>query len=259
MKESHYQSEINSFSPKRIAVLACGVLEEEVRHYATGISKIVSIRVVDPGLHDVPERLRSELQTAIDEIEVGVKCDAIVLVYGMCSRGTENIFTRKCRLVMTRAHDCITILLGSKERYAEYQASQPGTYWYSPGWNKHMNVPGKERFERLHQEYMEKYGKDNAEYLLETDKEGLAHYNCAAFVDLGVGDSEKEARYCQDCAQWMGWKFMRMQSDPQLLIDLLRGHWDDQRFLVLEPGETFSLSMDEKVIKAVKVGEKGKG
>lgn len=256
MNESSFQSETVSPSSLRIAVLACGVMEEEVRHFVGEFPQIDSVRIIDPGLHDVPDRLKSELQQNIDEIEAADTCDAIVLVYGLCSRGTENIFTRKCRLVMARAHDCITILLGSKERYAEFQASQPGTYWYSPGWNKHMNVPGKERWEKLYQQYLEKYGKDNAEYLVEADKEGLAHYNCAAFVDLGVGESEKEVRYCQDCAKWMGWKFMRLQSDPQLLKDLLSGRWDDQRFLVLEPGETFSLSLDDQVIKAVKVVEK---
>lgn len=239
----------------RISVLACGVLEEEVRHFARKSPQLVSIRVMESGLHDTPERLRSELQRNIDEIEATENCDAIALVYGLCSCGTENLVTRTCRLVMARAHDCITLLLGSKERYASYQKFQPGTYWYSPGWNKNMNVPGKDRYEKLYRRYLEKFGKDNAEYLIEADKEGLSNYNCAAYVDLGVGDSEKEARYCRDCAQWMGWDHVHLKSDQKLLRDLLCGAWDDQRFLVLEPGETFRFSIDENVIKAVKYKE----
>jgi len=36
--------------------------------------------------------------------------------------------------VVPRAHDCITLLLGSKERYAKLFGERPGTYWYSAGW-----------------------------------------------------------------------------------------------------------------------------
>ncbi len=246
---------IETSSPPRISVLACGVLEEEVRHFSRETSQLVSIRVMESGLHDNPEYLRNELQRNIDEIEAADNCDAIALVYGLCSRGTENLRTRTCRLVMARAHDCITLLLGSKERYADFQKTQPGTYWYSPGWNKKMNVPGKDRFEKLYRQYLEKFGEDNAEYLVKADKEGLDSYNCAAYVDLGVGDSEKESRYCRDCAQWMGWDHVRVQSDSKLLRDLLCGRWDEQRFLVLEPGETFRFSLDDNVIKAVKYEE----
>lgn len=35
------------------------------------------------------------------------------------------------RLVIPRAHDCITLYLGSRQRYLEQFNARPGTYWYS--------------------------------------------------------------------------------------------------------------------------------
>ena len=53
---------------------------------------------------------------------------------------------------------------GDKERYAEYVKQCPGTYWYSPGWNKCHIPPGKDRYDKLYQQYVEKYGEDDAQY-----------------------------------------------------------------------------------------------
>jgi len=84
------------------------------------------------GLHGEPAKLREELQKAIDATPDTF--DAILLGYGLCSKGVEGITARKTRLVIMRGHDCITCFLGSRARYLEYFTAHPGTYWYSPGW-----------------------------------------------------------------------------------------------------------------------------
>jgi hypothetical protein len=37
-------------------------------------------------------------------------------------------------MVVPRAHDCIALLLGSREKYAVYFDAHPGTFYQSPGW-----------------------------------------------------------------------------------------------------------------------------
>ena len=37
-------------------------------------------------------------------------------------------------LVVPRAHDCITLFLGSKERYLDYFQTHPGVYFKTSGW-----------------------------------------------------------------------------------------------------------------------------
>lgn len=237
-----------SSSPK-VAVITCAVLEDEVRHFVRDQRHIVHVEMVEQGLHNTPDKLRSSLQEIIRRVEDTVPCDVIVLGYGICSRGTVGVFARRCRLVIPRAHDCITLLLGSKERYSRYVADNPGTYWYSPGWNRCHTPPGKERYDKLFKEYVEKYGEDNAQFLMETEQSWMKEYNRAAYVDVGVGDTPEDVAYTQKCAQWLGWSFDHQKGSPKLLQDLLTGPWDPEAYCVLEPGETIRMTTDERVIE----------
>ena len=43
-----------------------------------------------------------------------------------------------------------------------------------------------------------------------------------------------------------------MVGNNSLLTDLLNGNWDEERFLVLEPGQTVAPSYDEMVVRVGK-------
>ena len=235
--------------PPRIAVITCAVLEIEFNHLASGLDHVIRIETLQQGLHNEPDKLRRELQAAIERVETETAPEAIVLGYGICSRGTEGVCTSHCKLVIARAHDCITHLLGSKERYARYAAEHPGTYWYSPGWNRHHTPPGKERYDKLFKEYCAKYGEENAQFLMETEQHWFKSYERATYVDIGVGATPEDIAYTQQCAVWLGWKFDRQCGDPGLLRAMLAGDWDNERFIVLEPGQTFHMTADARVIE----------
>ena len=233
----------------KVAVITCAVLELEIQHFAKGLPNLVHIEVLEQGLHNDPPKLRVQLQAAVDRVEACCAADAIVLGYGLCSRGTEGVKTSRAKFVIPRAHDCITLLLGSKERYADYVKQTPGTYWYSPGWNKHHIPPGKERYDKLLQQYKEKFGDENAEFLMETEQEWFKTYSRATYVHLGVGQTKQDADYTRSCADWLKWSFDEQAGCPKLLQDLLTGPWDDARFLVLARGQTFRMTADERVIE----------
>jgi hypothetical protein len=237
----------------RIAVVTCAVLELEVAHLVAAAGADVRVVVMEQGLHNEPARLCSQLQQTIDEVERDDGIDAIVLGYGLCSRGIEGVHTRRCRLIVPRAHDCITILLGGRERYARYVAEHPGTYWYSPGWNKHHVPPGPERFARLRDKYVQQYGEDNADYLMQTEQQWFSTYNRATYVHLTVGATDADKQYTRDCAAWLGWRYDEQTGDPALLRDLITGRWDDERFVVLEPGHTIRVTADDRVMTSVAI------
>lgn len=231
-----------------LAVITCAVIEEELRHFARGLSQVVRFEVLPQGLHNEPARLRQVLQETIERVEAECAPAHIALGFGLCSRGIEGVRARGATLIAVRAHDCITLLLGSKERYAEYVAQHPGTYWYSPGWNRHHVPPGPERHARLLAEYREKYGEDNAGYLMEMEQHWMTAYDRAAYVDVGVGgDREADVRFTRDCARWLGWDFDRQHGDPALLRDLLSGPWDEDRFLVVPPGASLQPTFDDRI------------
>jgi len=253
MTEKSINLSNNSRPPAVTAVVACAVVELEVRHFLDQRDEPVHLEVLEQGLHNDPDELRRRLQAIVDRIERTTAVERIVLGYGLCSRGIEGVTPSRCRLAVARAHDCITLLLGSKERYAAYVAEHPGTYWYSPGWNKHHLPPGPERHRRYYEQYVEKYGEDNAEFLMEQEQHWFSTYDRATFVDLTVGATDEHLAYTRACAEWLGWKYDRQVGDPRLMRDLLAGRWDEERFCVAGPGQSFRMTADERVIEAVDV------
>lgn len=230
-------------------IVACHVLWRELCHYAALSGNVYTFHFLPQGLHNTPDILRADLQKAIDAAPEGT--EAILVGYGLCSNGLVDIEARDVPLVVMRGHDCITFLLGSRQRYREYFDSHPGTYWYSPGWIDATLMPGSERHAKLRQSYVEQYGEENADYLMEMEQGWLKAYTYCTYVDLGFGDTERYKAYTRGCSEWLGWNYDCLKGDPKLVQDFLEGRWDNEDILVVRPGEKIAASHDERVLEAV--------
>lgn len=237
------------YKAKRFCIISCHVLWREFCYYCSHSDNIFNFVFLKQGLHSTPELLKKKLQEAIEAAD-GEGYDAILLGYGLCSNGIAGISAQKTRIVAVRAHDCITFLLGSKEAYKSYFDSNPGTYWYSPGWIETGTQPGKERYEAVYKEYLEKYGEDNAEYLMEMDQGWFSKYSNAAYVDIGVFNSEKYKEYAKECAKWLNWNYDEVIGSGRLISDLVDGNWKSEDYLIVEPGQRIVPSNDNRIIIA---------
>lgn len=235
-----------------LALVACRVLEDELAVMTAGMTHIVRREFLEVGLHDQPTVLRAQLAQAIARAEDDPAVQQVALVYGLCGLALVDLGPRRCPLVVPRAHDCITLFLGSKERYAACMRDEPGTYWYSPGWNKAKRVPGPEREQMLRAEYTERFGEEEAEALLEMERETFAQHSVAGHTDMGFPGDLEHRRYSERCAQHLGWRMQVHPGDPGLLHALLTGPWDPERFLVVHPGERIGHAVDASVVRAVK-------
>jgi len=230
-------------------VLACRALWREVCFLGATCPNRLDIQFLKRGLHDQPDLLRRTLGEEIGKAD-GDGYDAMVLVYGLCGRGVEGLEAGRTRLVIPRAHDCITLLLGSKERYQQYFREHPGTYWYTPSWIETNTQPSKERCEATLRAYAEKYGEENARYLIETLEGWTTRYSRATYVDWGIADNDRYKRFTRECAQSLGWEYDEVVGNAALLQDLLEARWDEDRFAVVEPGEVLCGTNDERVLAA---------
>lgn len=232
--------------------IGCHVLWREVCHYISISENYFDVKFFDWGLHCSPEVLRKTLQDEIDSITKDY--DAILVGYGLCSNGISGIKSGKNKLVVVRGHDCITHLMGSKEKYRAYFDKNPGTYWYSPGWIEDHLEPGKDRYEQTRSSYIETYGEENADYLMELENDWFNKYTNAAYIDLNIGDAERFKKYTKECADWLKWNYDELKGDPELLINFLNGNWEDEsKYLIVEPGYIIQPSYESSIIKAVKV------
>ena len=227
------------------------MFEAEIAAFTANSTHIVRREFFEMGLHDRPDVLRKRLNAAIARAEAPPEVQTIVLVYGLCGRALVDLAPQRCPLVVSRVHDCIGLFLGGNARHGACLKAEPGTYWYSPGWNRGRRVAGPDREAKLREEYTRRFGAEEAEGLLEMERAAFAHHTCAGYTDLRLPGDEEHARYAQECARSLGWRFEYHPGDPTLLRDLLHGPWDDERFLVVRPGFRIAQSVDNRVIQAV--------
>ncbi len=235
----------------RLQFIACKVLQKEAYLCAARSTNTVDMVFMKQGLHNEPDKLRAEVQEALSVTEdlQGRPYDASLLGYGLCSNGIVGL-TAPIPLVVPRGHDCVTLLLGSRKKYQDYFDSHRGVYWYSPGWIETSTMPGKERCDILLKEYTEKYGEDNAQFLMDAEQNWMKEYEWATYIDWGFPDADKEKQYTKECAEFLGWNYDQLKGDPSLLQRMLDGQWDDD-FLVIEPGQKIAEDLtSEGIIKS---------
>jgi hypothetical protein len=250
--------------PLRLRAISCEVLAHPVYMCAARSRHVVDVTLLRRRLHDTPALLRGRLQAEIDAAsEADPPYDAVVLAYGLCGTATAGIAAAGVPLVVPRAHDCITLLLGSRDRYEREFAAHPGTYWYAPDYleRSDADVVGSaggligigstsdEADQATYAEYIARFGEDNAAYLMEVTGAWRSHYDRAAFLDTGVGDTSAAEEKVRLEAGRRGWLFERLAGELLLIRRLLDGNWDED-FLVLAPGQRLAMSYDASIIRA---------
>jgi len=236
----------------KLKFIICKVLQREAYFCAARSKNSVDVVLMPQGLHNEPDKLRDELQKEIENVTdvQGRPYDAVILGYGLCSNGIDRL-KASITTVVPRAHDCITLLLGSRRAYQEYFDSHRGIFWYSSGWIEQHEQPSKERFEKLLQEYQQKYGPDNALYLLEMEQGWMKEYSWATYIDWNLGESKKYRDFTRQCASFLKWSYDEIAGNPSLIQRLVDGQWDDDTFLKLQPHQKICADLtDPALIRA---------
>jgi thiol-disulfide isomerase/thioredoxin len=246
-------SELNG-QRKRLKVISCDVLFREVCLCAAHSKNVTTLDFLLKGLHDNPDILRAEVQKKIDETDES-QSDAIVLGYALCSRGTAGIRARGIPLIIPKAHDCITLFLGSNQKYMEYFNDHPGTYYYTSGWFERSGVKVVERkvqdgygLGKKYEEYLKKYGEDNAKYLIEFENSWIENYSQVTFIDIDFVNFLNYNEEAKKIAAERKWKYDEVEGNIRLIKKLIDGEWDEEEFLVVPPGEEIIASYDEKIL-----------
>ncbi len=245
----------------RLMCIACEVLARPLYLSAARSPHIVDIQLFRRGLHNDPANLRDTLQVAVDEASARTlpngqpAYDAIAMGYGLCGQATAGLIARQIPVVIPRAHDCITLFLGSRESYRYQFDNFPGTYWYAQDYVERDDGgggalalgAGDMGLNNTYEEYVAKFGKDNADYLMEVLGGWQQHYKRAAVIDMGVADISETLARAEADASRRGWVVDRVAGDLVLVKRLVDGDWDGD-YLIMQPGEQLRMTYDEKII-----------
>jgi hypothetical protein len=158
-------------------------------------------------------------------------------------------------VVIPRAHDCCTIFLGSKEKFVEHFKDNLSREWSSAGYMERGDSYLKDSdtgrmlgLDQSYNDFVEKYGEENAEYLWET-LHPKNNDNEIIYIDI---PETSHLGYCdklKNIAKNENKKLRVIQGDMRLIDNLIKGSWNEEEFLLLKPGQTVKPCYDfEKVI-----------
>lgn len=243
--------------PYRFKLIACEILFRELGALVASSPNRIDLDCLPKGLHDIGrERMSARLAEKLAAVREE-DYDAVLLGYALCGGGIVGLSARSVPLIVPRAHDCITLFLGSRKRYLDYFHANGGTYFQTTGWIERADdvvrrVPesfsGIWGSQRSAQGLIERFGEENGRYLWDRLTRPR-HYSKLTFIETGVepdGSFEDRARRQ---AEEKHWAFETISGDPSLLRRLLNGPWNDD-FLILRPGERIECSHDDDIIRS---------
>jgi hypothetical protein len=207
----------------------------------------VDIEFLPKGLHNQGGlAMCARLQEAADRVDA-TRYEAVLLGYALCGNGVAGLVSHTLPLVIPRAHDCIALLMGGRERYRSYFENHPGVFFRSTGWlerGEDLDQAAPYTLEAL----IARYGEDNGRYLFEQFNGYQRNHRQLAYIATGLepdGSFEQRAR---EEAAHRGWQFETLRGDLRLLERLVAGDWDETDFLVVPPGWRVKATYDGGII-----------
>jgi hypothetical protein len=243
----------------RLLLIGCEILLREVCDAVIRSSHLIDVQFLPKGLHDQGGlEVRKRVQQAIDAADAA-RYDAIVLGYALCGNGLAGIVARDIAVVVPRAHDCITLLLGSRAAFKRYFTANPGTYYRSVGWVERgeaiQQQPGGLAFHRASLDSLiEQYGESNGRYLFEEYRRYEESYSRLAYIESGLEPDASFIERSRAEARDKNWTFETVPGDLTLFRRLLSADWNED-FLIVPPGHRTELSYDDDIVTAVPNGD----
>ncbi len=230
-------------------LIACDVMKD----YLLRLNNKLDYVFLEQRLHDTPKKMNEILQEEINKVDRTY--DTIVLGYGCCSNGVVNLESTKQRIIVPRVDDCISLFLGSSERYKEEFNKEPGTYYLCKGWIEYgadpyrvyLAVTGKQNkypYEWFKHVSLDRFGKEiyNEEVARGLIKTIIKNYKRVAVID----NNDLEPIHYQYIEEMMKFLIDELQLNFRLEIlkgtdlflkKMVFGDWHEGSFLIIPPGE----------------------
>ena len=246
----------------RLKLISCEIFYREMCAVLARSRNQVDVEFLSKGLHDIGAGpMRARLQQAVDGVD-GSLYEAILLGYGLCGNGIAGLRARSAPIVVPRAHDCITLFLGSSGRYLRYFQDNPGVYFRTTGWIERgeglrqlgaETIQGQTGVGCTLEDLVAKYGEDNGRYLYEQLGNDRRNYRKLTFIEMGMEPDDSFERRARAEADRHGWEFEKTAGDLSMLQRFVDGVWGDKEFLVVEAGARVIARYDKGIIAAEKV------
>ncbi len=226
-----------SANSQPVAVISCAVFQHLLEELLPQ-ELAAEVSFLDYGLHLVPKNLRATVQKTINSVS---EPSLIVLGYGLCGNGLNGIEAGQHTLLVPRADDCISILMGSYDTYLREFQNNPGTYYLTKGWLESGSDPLKE-----YHKMVEKYGAETAEWLMNEQYQNYKRLVLIAHTQEDLEAYRPRAREVATyCERW-GMQYSELVGSDAYVGGLVNAittvHESNEDFLLIPPGGTLRQS-----------------
>ncbi|MEL7566142.1 MAG: DUF1638 domain-containing protein [Dehalobacterium sp.] len=226
MDENRLEKLLAGESPaKNYLMLACPILQDEIRAAAAETEVKFPILFIPPDLHLLPDKLREYLQGMIDRLE---NVDCLLLPMGRCGNGTLGLKSDKMTIILPKCEDCINLTLSDETLKVERPVY---SYFLTAGWLREKNAINNE-----YDATLKKYGPERAAMIM-----GMmyANYRNFTLIDTGVYDLAAAREKIRPLAELIKLEVNETKGKCGVLKKMMCLELDEN-FIIVPPGETVS-------------------
>lgn len=203
-----------------IKVISCKIFECYMNRLDLDQS-LYDIEYLEVQLHNKPKYLSKQIQNIIDH---SYNYEKIIILYGLCGNMLLNIQAREVPLILMKAHDCCSILLGGYKRYQELFKNKMSSSWTCKGLLENNASDNSLKYN----EWVIQYGQEEADYL-----KSILCQECEIYIAI----DEDKSHIC--------YKYI-LEGNLNYLKDVIELNRD---CIELHNNEKIQLTNDDQVIK----------
>ncbi len=211
-------------------ILACSTIRNELEKAAEETNCPYRFIWVESGLHLVTDSLRRRLQEELDRIS---DAQRVLLAFGFCGNAVLGLKSGDHELVIPRADDCITLLLGSREN-REQCSRQGGVYFLTRGW-----LEGEINIWKEYQAVLARFGQERTDRIY---RRMLAHYKFLGLIDTGAYDLSSLLPSVREISDTLKLELIILEGTDRYLKRFLSGPWTSDHFIIIPPLTTIEFT-----------------
>ncbi len=208
---------------KKVKLLFCDVFKEELALLKLPPEEY-DIEYLPMGLHYHPNKLRQEISAAMARVS---GYSLVILGFGLCGGSLNGIKAPDSRVVMPRVHDCLPVLLGSREKYNELQKGDKRTFYFSGGW-----VEGERMLIQEYERSCIQFGPKKA---LKIFRMMFENYRRMMYIHTGHPRDASTLEKMREFAGIFNLPSFETTGNLEYLRKLVLGPWDEENFVIIPP------------------------
>ncbi|MCD8022788.1 MAG: DUF1638 domain-containing protein [Lachnospiraceae bacterium] len=206
------------------AVLSCPTIHDELEKCIQDSGCTYDVYELGKNNHNFPDRLRTQLQNEIDALQ---DYDRILLSFGICGNAACGLLSPHAELVIPKVDDCISLLMGGVKPRLDSLNGKFGIF-LTAGWLRYEGNVWDEIRLTTH-----RYNDRRAAKILDRMFGNMTYLTV---LDTGAYHLSEVLEKAGDIAETLHLELRIMKGDLSLLMGLLKGPWDTNRYSVFAPG-----------------------